>query len=83
MSRAEWQSLEATLPRSDKKRITAGLLCLIPGAGRLYLGYSAHGVLQLVTFLLCGVGLIWSWIDCFWILLGGEKFDGYGRVLQD
>ena len=79
----DWNRIEASLPRSDKNRVTAGLLNLIPGVGRFYLGYSAHGALQLITFLLCGVGLIWSVIDGIYILLGGVKYDGYGRVLND
>jgi hypothetical protein len=78
-----WTAMEASLPKSDKSRVTAGLLCLIPGVGRLYLGYGAHGALQIISFLFCGVGLLWSWIDCFYILLGGVKYDGYGRVLSD
>lgn len=71
------------LPVSDKSRITAGLLNLIPGAGRLYLGYLAHGVLQILLTLACGVGIIWSFIDALFILTGGLKTDGYGRVLKD
>lgn len=83
MSPMSWSQMEQSLPRSDKSRVTAGLLNFIPGAGRFYLGYTAHGVLQLVTFLLCGVGIIWSAIDAVYILMGGVKYDGYGRVLQD
>lgn len=78
-----WSQLEQNLPKSDKSRITAGLLNLIPGVGRFYLGYSAHGVLQLITFVFCGVGIIWSFFDAIYILMGGVKYDGYGRVLQD
>jgi TM2 domain-containing membrane protein YozV len=72
-----------TLPVSDKSRVTAGLLNLIPGVGRLYLGYLAHGVLQILLTLTCGVGIIWSFIDALFILTGGLKTDGYGRVLKD
>lgn len=83
MTGMSWSQMEQSLPRSDKSRMTAGLLNLIPGVGRFYLGYSAHGALQLITFLFCGVGLIWSVIDAVYILMGGVKYDGYGRVLQD
>jgi len=72
-----------SLPVSDKSRVTAGLLNLIPGVGRLYLGYLAHGVLQILLTLTCGVGIIWSFIDALFILTGGLKTDGYGRVLKD
>ena len=68
---------------SPLSRSRAGLLNLIPGVGRLYLGYSAIGVLQLVTFLVCGVGFIWAVIDSIYILTGGLKHDGYGRPLKD
>ena len=68
--------------RSDKSRVTAGALNFIPGVGRIYLGYSAIGALQIVTFVLCGVGLIWSWIDAVLILAGHVKLDGYGRQLD-
>jgi len=68
---------------SDKSRTLGGVLqLLIPGVGRMYLGYAAIGVLQLV-FSLCGVGLIWSWIDGIVILAGGVRIDGYGRRLND
>jgi len=78
-----WNYLQSTLPVSDKSRLVAGLLNFIPGVGRFYLGYAAHGALQLFTGLFCGVGVIWSWIDGIIILSGGVKYDGYGRRLED
>ena len=69
--------------RSDRSRTAAGVLQLfLPGVGRMYLGYVAYGVLQLVTAL-CGVGILWSFIDGIVILSGGMKLDGYGRQLSD
>ncbi len=68
--------------RSDRSRALGGILQIFPGVGRMYLGYWAHGVLQLV-FTMCGVGLIWSWIDGLIILAGGVKLDGYGRRLPE
>ncbi len=69
--------------RSDRSRILAGILQLIiPGVGRIYLGFSAIGVLQLVLSL-CGVGFIWSFIDGILILVGNVRMDGYGRQLGD
>lgn len=68
---------------SDKSRIAGGIInLLLPGIGRIYLGYAAIGVLQLVLSL-CGVGAVWAWIDGIIILLGGVKLDGYGRKLKD
>ncbi len=69
--------------RSDKSRIAAGVLQLIlPGVGRIYLGYTAIGVLQLVLTL-CGIGYVWALIDGIIILTGGVKYDGYMRSLND
>lgn len=68
---------------SDKSRVAGGLLNLfLPGVGRIYLGYSALGVIQLLSFLFCGVGIIWSFIDGIIILAGGLNYDGYGRKLS-
>lgn len=69
--------------RSDRNRLIGGLLQIIPGVGRMYLGYSAHGVLQLLLTPCMGVGWLWSVIDGILILAGGLKLDGYGRRLDD
>ena len=72
-----------TLPQSDKNRVLAGILQIfLPGVGRMYLGYAAQGVIQLLTAF-CGVGAIWSVIDGIVMLCGGIKLDGYGRELKD
>lgn len=70
---------------SDRSRTVAGILnLLLPGVGRLYLGYSALGVIQLLgTFLSCGLLYIWSVIDGVMMLIGNVKIDGYGRILKD
>jgi hypothetical protein len=69
--------------KSDRSRTASGILqLLIPGAGRMYMGFWAIGVVQLVLSL-CGVGWIWSVIDGIVILGGGVKMDGYGRQMQD
>jgi hypothetical protein len=71
--------------RSDRSRAAAGILQLIlPGVGRMYLGYLAYGVLQLtLTVMTCGLLWLWSFIDGIIILTGGVKLDGYGRQLPD
>jgi len=69
--------------RSDKSRTAGGVLQLIiPGVGRMYLGYTAIGVLQLILTP-CGVGWLWSIIDGVIILAGGFRMDGYGRQLNE
>lgn len=71
--------------QSDRSRTAAGILQLfLPGVGRMYLGYLAYGVLQLVvTVGTCGFLYLWSFIDGIVILTGGLKMDGYGRSLRD
>lgn len=73
------------LPKSDKSRTLAGILQIIcPGLGRMYLGYAALGVIQLVlTPLTCFAFYIWSVIDGIMILSGKVRIDGYGRALED
>ncbi len=84
-SQAGWQYIQAHAPKSDKSRVAAGVLnIVVPGAGRLYLGYLAHGILQLfVSIITCGIAWIWPLIDGIVILSGGVKLDGYGRRLED
>lgn len=66
---------------SDRSRVAAGILQIVlPGVGRIYLGYAAIGVLQLVLAF-CGVGVIWAWIDGILIFAGSPRVDGFGRSL--
>jgi hypothetical protein len=69
---------------SDRSRIAAGIMQLfLPGIGRIYLGYMAIGVLQLLfTFITCGVAWLWPFIDGVLILTGTPRLDGYGRILR-
>ena len=82
LPRQNWQYIQAHLPKSDKSRVVGGLLNFIPGVGRMYLGYAAHGVLQLFLAF-CAIGFVWAWIDAIYILSGGLKLDGYGRRLDE
>jgi TM2 domain-containing membrane protein YozV len=70
--------------RSDKSRAVGGILNLIiPGVGRMYLGYGAMGILQFILALCGGVGIVWSFIDGILILTGTVKMDGFGRELPE
>lgn len=73
------------LPKSDKSKIAAGVLnVFLPGIGRMYLGYAAIGVLQIIaTVATCGIGYMWPFIDGVLMMAGGVKLDGYGRRLDD
>ncbi len=67
--------------RSRKSRFLAAILNLmIPGVGRLYLGYLEVGLLQFCLAFV-GVGIFWSWFDGITMLFGAVKFDGEGKVL--
>ncbi|TQR74157.1 TM2 domain-containing protein, partial [Mycobacterium hodleri] len=54
-------------PLSDKSKMAAGLLQIFLGAfgvGRFYLGYNGIAIAQIaVTWLTCGIGAIWPFID--------------------
>lgn len=76
-------AMALAMPVSDKNRYVAGVLQFIPGVGRLYLGYAAQGVLQILLTPLCLLGWVWSIIDGIVMLSGGVKYDGYGRKLPD
>ncbi len=71
--------------KSDRSRTAAGILQIVlPGVGRMYLGYLAYGIIQLFLTLFClPVGWIWSIIDGVVMLTGGVRIDGYGRQLGD
>lgn len=83
-------------PLSDKSKLVAGLLQLIGligilGIGRMYMGQTAFGVVQLVGciivgFVTCGFGfvipVVWGIIDAI-VLMTGSPRDQYGRLLRD
>jgi TM2 domain-containing membrane protein YozV len=68
-----------------KSRIAAGLLgILLPGLGihRFYLGFIGIGILQIVvTFITCGFGAIWGFIEGIVLLAGGMDRDAQGHPL--
>lgn len=76
-------------PLSEKSKMIAGLLQLIGlfglvGIGRIYLGYTTLGVVQLLVGLVtCGIGaVVWGIIDA--VLLFTDKVrDPEGRPLRD
>lgn len=71
--------------KSPYNRSLAGILQFVfPGVGRIYMGYAALGVLQMLfSFVTCGVVHVWSMIDGILILSGKVHYDGYGRRLDD
>ncbi|WP_036475524.1 NINE protein [Mycobacterium sp. URHD0025] len=76
-------------PFSDKSKVIAGVLQLIGlfgivGIGRIYIGDTKLGVIQLIVGLLtCTVGaIIWGIVDAVLILTDKVR-DPYGRPLRD
>ena len=86
-------------PLSDKSRVTAGVLQIVgffiaPGIGRLYLGDTRTGLIQLpvcvfgwfTMWVLIGIPIvlamaIWSGIDGV-VILSGNVRDPHGRTLR-
>lgn len=72
-----------SLPLSDRSRVAAGVLqFVLPGVGRMYLGYVAQGIIQFILAP-CLLGVVWSWLDGIIMFTGGVKVDGYGRRIPD
>ncbi|SBS77614.1 TM2 domain-containing protein [uncultured Mycobacterium sp.] len=76
-------------PLSDKSKVIAGLLQLLGlfglvGIGRIYLGDTKLGIIQLVVGLLtCTIGaIVWGIIDAIMILTDKVR-DPQGRPLRD
>jgi len=76
-------------PLSDKSKLVAGLLQLIGlvglvGIGRIYIGDTKLGVIQLIVGLVtCGAGaVIWGIVDAVLILTGKAR-DPAGLPLRD
>jgi len=72
------------VPYSDKSKLVAGLLqLLVPlGIGRMYIGDTRTGVIQLiVTIVTCGIGALWPFIDGI-LMLVGDPVDSSGRPLR-
>jgi len=70
---------------SDKSRIVAGILQIIPGfgLGRFYTGHRGMALTQLfVVLVTCGVGQVWPMIDGIVTLINGGT-DSDGRPLRD
>jgi TM2 domain-containing membrane protein YozV len=73
-------------PLSDKGKLVAGLLQIFLGSfgvGRFYLGYNGIAIAQIaVTWLTCGIGAIWPFVDGILILIGKVP-DSNGRTLRE
>ncbi len=76
-------------PYSEKSKVVGGLLQILGlfglvGIGRIYLGYTTLGIIQLVVGLLtCTIGaIIWGIVDAILILTDKVR-DPEGRPLRD
>jgi TM2 domain-containing membrane protein YozV len=74
------------IPYSDKQKMTAGLLQIFLGGfgvGRFYTGHTGLAIAQIaVTWLTCGIGGIWPFIDGIMMLTGDDVTDIDGRPLR-
>lgn len=72
---------------TQKSKLVAGLLQLFLGGfgvGRFYLGYTGIAIGQIAaTWLTCGFGAIWPFIDGILILTGSVKTDANGVPLGE
>ena len=70
-----------------KSRVVAGVLQIFLGGfgvGRFYLGYHGIAIAQIiVTFLTCGIGALWPFIDGILILANQVQTDADGVPLKD
>ncbi len=70
---------------SDKEKNTALILCILPyvvqihGLHRFYTGHIGIGIIQLLTWVGCG---IWTLVDLIKIISGNFK-DAEGKPLKD
>ena len=75
------------VPADAKSKIAAGLFGIFLGGfgiHRFYLGYVEIGIIQIVvTFLTCGMGAWWGFIEGILILTGNMNTDAEGRPLKD
>jgi TM2 domain-containing membrane protein YozV len=71
---------------SDKSKVAAGLMQIFLGpfgAGRFYTGHTGLAIGQIAaTWLTCGVGWLWPFIDGI-LMLAGKVNDADGRPLRD
>ena len=70
-----------------KSRVVAGLLGIFfggIGVHNFYLGFNNKAIIQiLVSFLTCGFGSIWGFIEGIMILCGSINEDSNGVALKD
>ncbi|HCE01225.1 MAG TPA: hypothetical protein DER07_09315 [Armatimonadetes bacterium] len=66
-----------------RSRVAAGVLQIVlPGVGRMYAGYWALGVIQLLVALATvWIGSVWSLVDGILILTGQIRNDADGFPL--
>lgn len=72
-------SAEIHISNEQKSRTIAGILnIIVPGVGRLYLGYIALGIIELILGW-----FLWGLIDGILILTGCVATDADGNPLKD
>ncbi len=72
---------------NQKSKLVAGLLGIFVGSlgiHNFYLGNTGRGIAQIiVSFVTCGIGSIWGFIEGIMILTGSINVDANGVPLKD
>lgn len=72
---------------TGKSKIVAGIFGILfggIGVHNFYLGYTNKGILQIVvTFLTCGIGSLWGFVEGILIIAGEINTDSDGNPLVE
>jgi len=72
---------------TGKSKLLAGMFGIVFGGlgiHNFYLGYTNKGIIQIVvSFLTCGIGSLWGFVEGVLILAGEIKTDSNGNPLID
>ena len=70
-----------------RSRLAAGLLGIFLGGfgvHRFYLGFTGIGIAQIaVTFVTCGFGSLWGFIEGILYIAGAMNTDAEGNLLRE
>ena len=81
------RALVPCYPPMARSRLAAGLLGIFLGGfgvHRFYLGFTGIGIAQIaVTFVTCGFGSLWGFIEGILYIAGAMNTDAEGNLLRE